>query len=529
MNPMRKKLRGEPIGRQSASLHNQMVDAIRAARSSQRINRVAGVPDLSLAGRVLVRNSSGAVVPRFGVLGIAGVAIEPEVNEDQFQNQPVLEGVTPFGGVRTFVIAQEPIAENAVGVAVASGVTVGTVFVSEEAEEEGFHFAGMGETTERLTVVESAAAEVLWREEGTGEKRAVLRLSNTPSDAVAGTVTLGIVVAPSTDGSAVGSYTVDVYGTTIDSLFDPATATGEVATQDPVDNHYYRGEIVGLTTAGAGYRIQKFLTLPIAYTVEAEKVCLRIRAGHALTFPNDSRCQPTNFLVDLSECLEFFDSGMENGAGHIGFSYGAFGGLGVISTALSVPVKFEVGWTLVDPTVVSTDLAAAVASVLTGTVSSASDSNDTFSSGWTNQGFVHDFENSTRDRTYAWTQPTFAPNAYVILIGASNRYLERINVRVRAIFGGTTSGFEAALFSGLPTLPAITGGVDNAQLLLGRLSVEISFDPLGGVASASAVNHLDPTITAWRSLAAGGASIGGSYAYVPSPVVLTGPVTVSSS
>jgi hypothetical protein len=84
---------------------------------------------------VLVRNTTGQVTPRLGVLSVNGVEIDPtggtlsgsdaaSNRAREFAFQPVLRGVAPnpaFYGDK-FVICLEPIASNALGRAIISGM-----------------------------------------------------------------------------------------------------------------------------------------------------------------------------------------------------------------------------------------------------------------------------------------------------------------------------------------------------------------------------------------------------------------------
>lgn len=515
--------RGDPM-RISASTWNSVLEATRRSKAST-FEEGRGGPRGGVDGsRVLVRNLSGADVPRFGVLAIAGVAIEPDANLAEFQNHPVLDGVTPFGGLRTFLIAQDPIPEGGIGFGVASGVSVSMVHVDGEADAEAYAFATMGSTTQRLTAVESGAAEILWREPGTGEKWAVVRLGNTPTDAVAGVVTLGIVIAPSSNGAAVTSYTVDIYGTTIDSLFDAAVETSEVATQDPVDDKYWRGEIVGLTQVGSGWKIQKLLSTPVAYTVGPQQVCLRLWKQS-----NDS---PTNFLLDLAECLAYFDGGTVDTLGSVAFGFGPYVGFANFSKATSVPVRFEPGWNLVTPrgTVgasFSTLIAAELGSwtTATGSVSNGIDSvpietngsppTSPFAPGWQHaQGDI------SADAPGTVTETFNAQGSERLLWGVATQF----NARVEVSFSSTSD--LSALFSGAPTLPSITGGVDNtSELLLAYVTASLTVS--GGVITGAATTRSSPDIIAAKPVPTSGGSFTGSYDFVIDTIDLSGPVEVS--
>jgi hypothetical protein len=76
---------------------------------------------------VIVKNNSSQAVPRFGVLSISGVAINPntsEATENTFADRPVLTGAAPNAAIYgdKFVVFLEPIANNAFGRAIIGGM-----------------------------------------------------------------------------------------------------------------------------------------------------------------------------------------------------------------------------------------------------------------------------------------------------------------------------------------------------------------------------------------------------------------------
>jgi hypothetical protein len=85
---------------------------------------------------VTVRNNSLQAVPRFGVLSISGVVINPTTSEETeatFADRPVLTGVVPnpaFYGDK-FVVCLEPIANNAFGRAIIGGMFACKVRVND--------------------------------------------------------------------------------------------------------------------------------------------------------------------------------------------------------------------------------------------------------------------------------------------------------------------------------------------------------------------------------------------------------------
>lgn len=170
MNPLQSAVRGGQRPASSAALHNQTVDAVRRSRSQRNVSQVTPPLVTPPSGLVRVRNVSGVAVGRFDVLAIAGVAIEPEANELEFQNRPIVDGVRPTSERRSFVILTQPLASGAIGRAIAVGVTVVRLFVPDVDPPYPFSFADTREDqTGYLLAVTSGPASILWREEGTGE------------------------------------------------------------------------------------------------------------------------------------------------------------------------------------------------------------------------------------------------------------------------------------------------------------------------------------------------------------------------
>lgn len=151
----------------------QYVEQLRRGQKpdSQRVPRDCGL--------VCVKNASGAAVGRFGVLGIDGLiaATDPANNVESFKNGPCLSGKTPALETHRgkFVVLLQPLAENAIGWAVASGVVpVKTDFTYAD---QPYADAKNSDAT-MLAAGEGGAAQVLWKESGTGTKWAVVRVGS---------------------------------------------------------------------------------------------------------------------------------------------------------------------------------------------------------------------------------------------------------------------------------------------------------------------------------------------------------------
>jgi hypothetical protein len=130
---------------------------------------------------VMIRNSSGHAVPRFGVLGISGVAIDPSGGTldgsnaasnraREFAFRPVLTGTTPAtpDHLERFVVLLEPakplqIVRGAIGGSFACLVNV--IAVSHR-----FATIKAGDR-EQLQSTECGVLQLLWKESGTGPKK----------------------------------------------------------------------------------------------------------------------------------------------------------------------------------------------------------------------------------------------------------------------------------------------------------------------------------------------------------------------
>jgi len=171
-----KKVRsGEPL-RIPAATFNTILDA-----TQDYLRRQQGIggrpsrptPDQS-AAIILIKNGSGAAVNRFGALGIDTILFTPTQNLDGFKNQPVLTCITPAAGhAGAFVMPQEPIASGAIGRAAISGVSIARVDVADAGHLYADVAAGHADY---LASGASGSAQILWKEAGTGEKWALVRL-----------------------------------------------------------------------------------------------------------------------------------------------------------------------------------------------------------------------------------------------------------------------------------------------------------------------------------------------------------------
>ena len=178
VSPFRKVTPGDRL-RISADAWNGLMDLLRRTKG-EGLGLGADLRQAFVQGDVVrVKNASSSDAPRFGVLGIDGVIFTPTDNEDEFKRQVTLKGVTPDGDNHTgkFVLLLEPIPDGKFGMAALTGVFPARLNVSAESDE----YADVEDSVmTRLLTGTTGAAQVLWKESGTGEKWGVVRLGLAP-------------------------------------------------------------------------------------------------------------------------------------------------------------------------------------------------------------------------------------------------------------------------------------------------------------------------------------------------------------
>lgn len=179
---LRKVRSGDPL-RIPAGAYNAFIDAAQVARAIDADARRGLLASTGSGDLVWVRNDSGADLPRFGVLGIAGPIIDPGDggNPDEFKRRTAVAGAAitaeaPFLG--RFVVANEPIPAGRIGRAVIRGATPALVIVADEAHTHADTFAD----EQLLRSGFTGAARILWKEDGTGERPAILELGPADRD-----------------------------------------------------------------------------------------------------------------------------------------------------------------------------------------------------------------------------------------------------------------------------------------------------------------------------------------------------------
>jgi hypothetical protein len=173
MNLPAKVRQGEPI-RVTADFFNAVIDVVRWWLGED--TGPGALADRRDRATVLVKNASGADVDRFGVLGIDDILHVPDDNLDGFKNRPCLVGVTPDAEDHQgkFVVMLDAVPDGAIG----RGLIQGVVCVKVNVVSNGDPAADIadGDAT-RLQSGAAGRAQILWKEDGTDEKWALVQLA----------------------------------------------------------------------------------------------------------------------------------------------------------------------------------------------------------------------------------------------------------------------------------------------------------------------------------------------------------------
>lgn len=201
----------------SADTFNTFVDTANKVRSMKDGHVGALAPPMvDQSGEiVLVKNSSGAAVGRFGILGINGPVFSPADNENEFKKRVVLDGVAPLlaDHLGRFVITCEPLAEGKIGRAKVTGVTPVTINIVNVDHE----YADIEDGNTSRLISGSGSAYILWPRGGsTGEQLAVVRFGGGASfDFTLCRVTVDGGSAGGESGTCNLTYTVTDYSSAL--------------------------------------------------------------------------------------------------------------------------------------------------------------------------------------------------------------------------------------------------------------------------------------------------------------------------
>ncbi|MEX0655782.1 MAG: hypothetical protein WD534_18140, partial [Phycisphaeraceae bacterium] len=187
MSDYMKKVQSGDRLRIPARAYNAFIDTARAHAQREQDQQRHTRGHRPSADVVLVRNDSGEDRHRFTVLGLDQPIIRPDDNLDQFKSRVAFVGVEPTENHRgRYALLLEPLKPGSIGHALLSGVGVAQIEVVDEqhafadivpadAEAEDPPDPFILHTTSGGSGY-GGEAQILWKEEGTGLRWAVLRL-----------------------------------------------------------------------------------------------------------------------------------------------------------------------------------------------------------------------------------------------------------------------------------------------------------------------------------------------------------------
>jgi hypothetical protein len=197
-----------------------------------------------------VVNTTGAAIPRFGILQVNAPLNLQSTAPDLFYGEDVLKGVAPAAD-KPFVVFQEPVVAGGVGRARLSGLTKGLVAIGTS----GHRWAGPTTATNKLTSQAGLGpAYIVHPTSGTGDTWCTLLLTGAiatkaafinftlPSalattDASKASCTVNFVWGAGADPGS----TVTVYNQPASSnyMFSGASGNRGVASYDPANDKYF--------------------------------------------------------------------------------------------------------------------------------------------------------------------------------------------------------------------------------------------------------------------------------------------------
>lgn len=171
---LKKVTTGSPLAIPAAA-YNAFIDAARAEQAHQGDQGVPGQAAPRESGIVLIKNTTESDLDRFAILGIDSPVFTPTDNEQEFKNRVALKGVAPTLADHEgrFAILLEPVKAGGIAMACVQGVF--PVKVDVQDEDHDFADVDDGECGHLKSAL-TGAAQILWKESGTGEKWAVVRI-----------------------------------------------------------------------------------------------------------------------------------------------------------------------------------------------------------------------------------------------------------------------------------------------------------------------------------------------------------------
>lgn len=157
-----------------AATFNKFVDAAVAHQTAQNAGRTDLGFGASLNAAVFpIKNNSASDLDRFGVLAIGGPIFSPTDNADEFDSHISFLGSTPGDVLGKFAVLQEPCKAGSIAKAVFFGICVAKVNILDTSHAWADVKSGDATSLESSHI---GSAQILYKESGTGVKRALIRI-----------------------------------------------------------------------------------------------------------------------------------------------------------------------------------------------------------------------------------------------------------------------------------------------------------------------------------------------------------------
>jgi hypothetical protein len=231
---------------------NAVLEAARSRRN-QRSGELVGQAtrdNLVPSAQVYIRNDTGGSLAVFSVVALGTPIVSAIDYPHEVRRQPIFPGTAPAAATDAFAIILEPAATSGVVLAAVLGVAVCDINVTNSAHTH----ASPTTVTTYLTSGTSGPARIIWKDSGTGTKRAVVLLCGQAAGSG------GSVTVAEADGTP-------SYASTSTLQFDQAdgfVVSQPVAGTAKVDISAAANGSVGIVSAvdqtlGAGTKVVQYL------------------------------------------------------------------------------------------------------------------------------------------------------------------------------------------------------------------------------------------------------------------------------
>jgi hypothetical protein len=175
-DPLKRVLPGEPFA-PSAAAWNAMIESARRIAQMESSSQRSLSPNVA-PGLVRVRNSSGTALDAGDIVGFGDVLFTPTDNLDEFRFRPTVQATIPTRASHSahFGVLAGAIPNNGIGYAQVSGLVACRVESLSTTVLPGCVEVRNNDAT-KLSLVSDGIARVVWRESGTGTKRAIILFS----------------------------------------------------------------------------------------------------------------------------------------------------------------------------------------------------------------------------------------------------------------------------------------------------------------------------------------------------------------